>query len=232
VRSIAFLSNIKVALNPDDTITVAQLTDPAGVPKKWREVAPWQWQEVGGDGRFGAAVKDGKVTAIAPAGFAPIFVFLPAPWNLDAGWMMPLMLVALAIMLLTALIWPIRAIVRWRYDYSSPVTGRRLWLNRATQATAWILLIVPAGWMTMIQLLSTDVGNLDGRLDGWMRLLQLLSLVGIAGTLATLWNLYESTRQPRRPVLSIVWLVLVALAAVYLVWLMITLRTLTPSLNY
>lgn len=232
VRAIAFLSNIKVTLNPDDTITVAQLTDPAGVPKKWREVAPWQWQQVGGDDRLGAAVKDGKVTAIAPAGFAPIFVFLPAPWNLDAAWMMPLMLIALAIMLLTALTWPIRAILRRRYGYASPVTGRRLWLNRATQATAWIMVIVPAGWLAMIQLLSADVGNLDGRLDGWMRLLQLLSLVGIAGTIVTLWNLYESARQPRRPVLSIVWLVLVALAAVYLVWLMITLRTLTPSLNY
>jgi hypothetical protein len=146
--------------------------------------------------------------------------------------MMPLMLIALTIMLLTALTWPIRAILRRRYGYASPVTGRRLWLNRATQATAWIMVIVPAGWLAMIQLLSADVGNLDGRLDGWMRLLQLLSLVGVAGTIVTLWNLYESTRQPRRPVLSIVWLVLVALAAVYLVWLMITLRTLTPSLNY
>ena len=232
VRAIALLGNVKVTLNSDDTISVSMLTNAAGVVKKWREVAPWQWQEVGGDGRLGAAVKDGRVTAIAPAGFAPIFVFLPAPWNLDAAWMMPLMLVALAIMLLTALTWPIRAIVRRRYRYASQVVGRRLWLNRATQATAWILLAVPLGWMTMIQLLSSDVGNLDGRLDPWMRLLQLLSLVGIAGTAATLWNLYQSTRQPRRPILSIVWLALVALAAVYLVWLMLTLRTLTPSLNY
>ncbi|MBY8829449.1 serine hydrolase domain-containing protein [Hephaestia mangrovi] len=232
VRAIAFLSNIKVTLNSDDTISVSGLTTPAGVIKKWREVAPWQWQEVGGDDRLGAAVKDGKVTAIAPAGFAPIFVFLPAPWNLNAAWMMPLMILALAIMLLTALTWPIRAIVRRRYGYQSSVAGRRLWLNRATQATAWIMLAVPFGWMMMIQLLGADVGNLDGRLDGWMRILQLLSLVGIAGTAATLWNLYESTRQPRRPILSIVWLVLVALAAVYLVWLMLTLRTITPSLNY
>lgn len=232
VRAIAFLSNIKVTLNHDDTISVSGLTTPAGVTKKWREVAPWQWQEVGGDDRLGAAVNDGKVTAIAPAGYAAIFVFLPAPWNLDAAWMMPLMILALAIMLLTALTWPIRAVVRWRYGYRSSVGGRLLWLNRATQATAWIMLVIPAGWLLMIQLLGDDVGNLDGRLDGWMRLLQLLSLVGIAGTIATLWNLYESTRQPRRPVLSIVWLVVFALAAMYLVWLMVTLRTLTPSLNY
>ena len=98
--------------------------------------------------------------------------------------------------------------------------------------SALALSIFAAGWLAMIQLLSSDVGNLDGRLDGWMRLLQLLSLVGIAGTIATLWNLYQSARQPRRPILSIVWLVLVALAAVYLAWLMLTLRTLTPSLNY
>ena len=232
VRAIAFLSNIKVTLNSDDTISVSGLTDPAGVTKKWREVAPWQWQEVGGDDRLGAAVEDGKVTAIAPAGYAAIFIFLPAPWNLNASWMMPLMILALAIMLLTALTWPVRAVVRWRYGYKSSVVRRQLWLNRATQATAWILLAVPFGWLMMIQLLGADVGNLDGRLDGWMRLLQLLSLVSIVGTIATLWNIYESTRQPRRPILSIVWLVIFALAAVYLVWLMITLRTLTPSLNY
>ena len=81
----------------------------------------------------------------------------------------------------------------------------------------------------MIQLLGADVGNLDGRLDPWMRVLQLLELIGIAGTVATLWNVYESTQsQPRRPLLSIVWIVLVALAAAYLVWLMLTLQHADP----
>lgn len=221
-----------VALNDDNTITVSALTNAAGQPKRWREVAPWQWQEVGGEDRLGAVVKDGKVTAFAPRGYAPIFLFVPASTGMNWGWIMPVLLAALAVMLVTALGWPIVALVRRRYKYSSGITGRPLMLHRATRATAWIMLIVAAGWMGMIAALSSDVGNFDGRLDGWMRLLQFLSLLGIVGTALAFWNAWVIARSPGKRRLATLWAIIIALSALFLVWLMIDMRTLTLSLNF
>lgn len=221
-----------VSLNDDNTITVSALTDPAGVPKKWREVAPWQWQEVGGTDRLGAAVKDGKVTAFAPAEFAPIILFVPASTGMNAGWIMPLLLAALAVMLITALGWPIVALARRRYGYHPTIAKRSLMLYRASRLTAWLMVIVAAGWMAMIAALSSDVGNFDGRLDIWMRLLQLLSLGAIIGTGLAIWNVRVVATGPDSRWFRTGWAVVVALSALFLVWMMFDMRTLTPSLNF
>jgi len=60
LRFIGLLGEAKVTLNADDTISVSALTDPAGVPKRWREVAPWQWREVDGSSLLGATVASGE----------------------------------------------------------------------------------------------------------------------------------------------------------------------------
>ena len=84
----------------------------------------------------------------------------------------------------------------------------------------------------MIAALSSDVGNFDGRLDGWMRLLQLLSLLGIVGTALAFWNAWVIARSPGKRRLATLWAIIIALSALFLVWLMIDMRTLTLSLNF
>jgi hypothetical protein len=232
LRVANLLGQTVVALNDDNTITVSTLTDPAGVPKRWREVAPWQWQEASGSDRLGAAVKDGKVTAFAPQGFAPIFDFVPASAGMNASWVMPAIFASLAVMLVAALSWPIVALTRRRYGQRALLAGRPLMLHRASRVTAWLTLVIAAGWMGMIAALSSDVAYFDGRLDPWMRLLQLLSIVAIVGTALTVWNVRVIASGPERRKLATVWAVLVALSAVFLVWLMFDMRTLTPSLNF
>jgi len=232
LRIANLIGQAMVTVNDDNTITVSALTNPAGVPKRWREVAPWQWQEVGGDDRLGALVKDGKVAAFAPAGFAPIFLFVPASTGMNAGWIVPTMLIALAVMLIAALGWPITAFTRWRFGYRSTVTGRPLLLHRATRVTAWLMLIVAIGWVGMITALSTDVAYFDGRLDIWMRLVQLLSLAAIVGTGLAFWNAWTIATGPEKRRLATVWAVIVAVSALFLVWVMIDMRTLTLSLNF
>jgi len=221
-----------VALNPDNTITVSSLTDPAGVPKRWREVAPWQWQEVGGSDRLGAKVQDGRVVAFAPQGFAAIFLFVPASTGMNAAWIVPVLLVALTVMLVVALSWPIVAFTRRRYGYHSTVSGRPLLLHRATALTAWIMLAIAVGWMAMLSALSSDVAYFDGRLDIWMRLVQLLSLAAIVGTALAVWNAWTLARAPQKHPATLLWAVIVAVAMLFLVWLIFDMRTLTPSLNF
>ena len=232
LRIATLLGEATVVLNDDNTITVSALTDAAGAPKRWREVAPWQWQEVGGEDRLGALVRDGRIVAFSPKAFAAIILFLPASTALNAGWIVPMLLAALAVMLVTALSWPIVALVRRRYGYRPQIAGRALMLHRATRLTAWVVVIVAVGWMAMIAVLSSNLEALDGRLDIWMRLLQLLTLVAVAGTVLTIWNAWTMARSPDRKRLATGWTMLVALSALYLVWLAFSLKTMTFGLNF
>jgi CubicO group peptidase (beta-lactamase class C family) len=232
MRAFIMLGGTSVALNPDDTITVAALTNPAGVPKKWREIGPWLWQEVGGTDRLGARVQDGHVQYFAPSGFAPIIEFVPAPASMNMGWIGPVAGIAFAILLLTALAWPIVAITRRRYKYDAGLTGRPLQLYRATRATAWLLLVFWVGWLLLVSKMGADVSALDGRLDGWMRLMQIVLLVAIVGTVLAIWNAVTVWQRPGRHRFATVCSILVALAAVFLIWLAMDARLLTASLNF
>src|SRR5690606_31056481 len=69
------LGPVKVIANEDGTISVTAALDHAGAPKKWREVAPYVWQDTGSVDRLAADVVDGKVTRFSMEPYAPIMVF-------------------------------------------------------------------------------------------------------------------------------------------------------------
>lgn len=232
LRLVGLIGQTTVTLNPDNTISVAMLTDPAGVPKRWREVGPWQWQEVNGGGRLNARIENGRVAAFSQAEFAPIFVFMPAPALMNAAWMVPAVLVALGLMLIVAVGWPLRAVIRRCYGYRPDVDRRTLMMDRAVGITAWIALIVAGGWLLIIALLTSSVAYTDGRLDWLMRVLQLLTLVGIAGAAVAVWRASRVARAPDRKVARMIWAVVIAVALVYLVWFALTTRLVTAALSY
>jgi CubicO group peptidase (beta-lactamase class C family) len=232
LKAINLIGGTSLVLNPDDSITVGALTNAAGVPKRWREVAPWQWQEVGGSDRLGALVRDGRVVMFAPAAFAPIIEFLPAPATLNAGWIYPVAGIAFAVLLITALSWPIVALVRRSYRYDPGIAGRGLLLHRASRVTAWALLVVYGGWLALVSVMTADASAFDGRLDIWIRLLQVVLIGGIVGTVLTLWNVAAVAGRPGRKLWALAWSILLAAAAVFLVWLALDVNLLTVDLNY
>jgi len=232
VKMIELFSPTQIVQNEDGTITVSSLRNAGGALKKWREVGPWRWQEVGGESVLGAAVENGKVKFFAPAEFAPIIVLEPAPWNRNVGWIIPAFLVAFGVIVLTAFAWPIVAITRWRYARRSPLEGRALLLHRVTRITAWLMLVVAAGWTAIITSITADAGVLDGRLDIWMRLLQLISIAAVVGALASAWNVWLVMRDPSRKWTARIWAVAIMLSALYLAWLIVSQNTITATLNY
>jgi CubicO group peptidase (beta-lactamase class C family) len=232
VRIAALLGQSVVSLNSDDTLTVSSLTNAAGAPKRWREVAPWHWVEVGGGDRLGAVMRDGHVAYFSTAQLAPIMEFIPAPTGLDAGWVVPVLLIALFVMALTAIGWPVVALVRRRYNSALPLSRRDLWLHRSLRITAWLMLIITIGWFTIVAMMGSHLEMLDGRLDGWMWLLQILGVLAIIGTGLSLWNAYAVFVNTERRWVATAWAIVAALAAVFLVWLAFDLRLITFSMNF
>jgi CubicO group peptidase (beta-lactamase class C family) len=232
-RLLALLGETSVSVDKDGILTASSVTDPSGTPRHWREVGPWIWQEVNGTDKLQAVV-DGnshvKMFSITP--YAPIIEFLPAPASLNAGWIIPVGILALVVLLIAALGWPIGALTRRRYKYQSDVSGRRLQLHRATRATAWLYLVVVVGWVLVLSAVNKDLTALNGGLDVWMRLLQLVLIVAIIGTLLAIWNAYAVATAPGRHRLATVWAIIIAIAAALMAWMCVNAGLLTTSLNF
>jgi len=232
LKFIGVLGETSVSLNPDNTISVSAFIDPAHNPKKWREVGPWQWQEVGGAGRLNAVLKDGRPAYFLSTDLPQIFLFERAPFGMDAGWIMPALIGSLAIAFLMAVGWPTLALVRRSFGYQPPLAGHALQLHRATRITAWLLLVIAGGWLLIINAVDSNLEAFNGGMDIWMRLLQLLTLLATIGTVLACWNAYLAFRAPDRRWWKYSWAGLFALAALFLVWLAFAMKLVTASLNY
>jgi CubicO group peptidase (beta-lactamase class C family) len=232
-RAIALIGQTTVAVDKDNYLVASSITDPSGTPRKWREVGPWLWQEVNGSD-FLQAIPNGKggVKMFSITPYAPIIEFVPAPASLNAGWILPVAGIALLVLLIAAVGWPVVRAVRWRYGYKSDLAGRPLLLHRLSRATAWVFVAVLVGWFAIMMMLQSDLSALDEGLDIWMRLLQLLLVVAIVGTAVSVWNAWTVATAPGRHRFATVWAILIALAAVFVAWLCLDLGLLTTSLNY
>jgi CubicO group peptidase (beta-lactamase class C family) len=233
LRLAALLGETSAGVDKNGYLVVSSITDLSGSPRKWREVKPLLWQEVNGSDYLQAVPNaDGGIKMFSITPYAPIIEFLPAPASLNAGWIFPVGGIALLVLLVAAIGWPVVALVRRRYKYASDMSGRPLLLHRATRATAWLLLALLLGWFLVLQAVNSDLTALNGGLDVWMRLLQLILIVAIVGTLVAIWNAYVVASAPGRHWLATIWAVVIALAAAFFVWLCLDLGLLTASLNY
>src|SRR3546814_7093923 len=102
---VNLLGPVKVVANEDGTITATLALGAGGAPKKWREVAPYLWQDTTSTDRLAVDVVDGKVTRFTMEPYAPIMVFQRlSAWQALA---MPLLVASMVVLLLTVLAWPI-----------------------------------------------------------------------------------------------------------------------------
>jgi len=233
LRLTAIIGQTTVASDKDGNLIVSTITDASDAPRKWREIGPWTWQEVNGSDKLQAIVDGaGNVKMFSITPYAPIIEFLPAPASLNAGWILPAAGLAMLVMLIAAIGWPVVALLRRRYKYASGMSGRPLQLHRATRITGWLFLILAVGWLILFTMISKDLAVLDSGLDGWMRLLQLVLVLAIVGALAALWNAWMVIREPGRHRIRTIWAIAIGLSAAFLAWFCLDMGLLTASLNY
>lgn len=143
----------------------------------FREVQPFLWQEEHGKRRLQAIVDNGKVKRWGLEPYVFAFVFEPVPFMAGTT-MLVLLLGALAVMLLTALLWPVTAVLRRKYGAPRPA-----------RATTWVrlascLVVVSVALWTMTVAMTED-----GDPSLMLLLSQLTSLVAfVGGLLASLWH--------------------------------------------
>ena len=225
------LQPIAVTENADGTITVPILVNAAGIPKRWREIKPFLWQEVNGTSLVQATFRDGHVDQIGTEDVGPIVVLQPAEFTL-ARWNLWLFIGTVAMFALTVLFWPIKAVLRWRYERPLTLTGRARILYRATRIVALIDLIFLAGFPLAFVVLVGNLATHGPQIDWILRGLQILGVVGVIGTVIPVLEFATALRDPARPWWTKASDGLILLAAFATIWFAYSQNLLTVGLKY
>jgi CubicO group peptidase (beta-lactamase class C family) len=218
-----FFEQMKVAAEEDGTILVSLLTGVNGKPKKWREVAPYLWQNVGGDDRLGAEVDGGRVVRFIYESY-PFMAFEPVPWWASSAWLLPLWAGGLAALLLTVLAWPISALVRRRYHVPYFLSGRDATAHRRIRIASLVVFLTVVAAAVTVALMFSDLKWLAPGVEHWVMALRITALVALVGGAATaLWNAWVVLRSQRRWPAK-VWSVVLTVSFLTLLWVGIVYR--------
>ena len=219
---LGLLGQPQVVVGADGKIAMPGLDGLSAGARDWVEVSPFVWRDTGTGERLAAIVKDGRVVRMSLDAGSPFMVFEPATAGVNSAWLSPALVVALLLVLIAALGWPVRALVRRNFGATFPLTGRSLRAWRLSRLFCWLVIAAVAGWVAMVMIFTADIGAVGGPLDWLIYLLRVLTPVATLGLLAvTGWHLWLTFKDKRRWTMKL-GAVLLLLAALVLVW--VTLR--------
>jgi len=171
--------------------------DLAGSRSVFREVKPWLWEEEHGRRRLQAVAENGRVLRWGLEPYVFAFVFEPVP-ALSGRMALALFLAAVGMVLLTALLWPVAAVLRRRHGVAAP--GRPVLALR----------LASVGVLVALGLWATVIARLDGdlALGALLPTTQAVTIVSFLGGLgAALWWTRSAWRRGTASrVLSLAWL--------------------------
>jgi CubicO group peptidase (beta-lactamase class C family) len=228
---LGLVGQIKVALDAKGKLVVP-IPGPNGKPRDWVETAPFLWVAKEGHERLAAKVENGRIVRFSIDFMSPFEVFDRAPRSQDSAWLMPAVCVGLAILLATAVSWPIAALVRRRYGATLALNPMERRAFRLSKIAAVLILVALGVWTLVLAMMIKDNDNLTARFDWALRTAQVLGLVAfVGGFVLMLWNLWMvwsgARRWPAR-----VWSIALVLAAFAILWTAVVFKLLTFGLNY
>ncbi|UNU41338.1 class A beta-lactamase-related serine hydrolase [Sphingopyxis sp. YF1] len=210
---------MKVGLDADGGILFKAAPGIGGADRKWVEIEPFVWREVGGPMRLAAEVKDGRVVRFGIDSSSPFMLFEPVPWYSSSAWLTPALLVGLAALSLTALSWPVAALVRRHYGVRPARSPAEWRAYRLTRALSGLAIAVLVGWLLFGTALLSDFSSMNGELDWALIALRVASPLVFGGLFAAAgWNLWLVWRgAPGKFVRA--WSVVVFASAAVLLWI-------------
>jgi len=226
------LEPVKVKINEDGTVSSPTVKDLNGELTKWREIAPYVWQEVNDKSRVAAEVVDGKVVRFAVEWFSPFMYMERSSGLKGVGWLMPSTVASLVALTLTVLFWPVAALVRRHYRKPLPYTGREAKAYRWVRIGALASLVAIGGWIGTIMAMFSDLKLLSDSLNWLVVIVHVVGSIAVfAGLALALWHLSVVLKAPKRW-LGKIWAVVLVFSTAICAWVAVAYHLVGISTNY
>ena len=159
----------------------------------------------------------------------PFMVLLGAPWDETGTFNNVVIFGSLCVLLLTVVLWPIGALVRWHY--ARPFHPPHSRLRVLVRIVCLIDVAFALAWIVMLSALN-DPGKLNDSLDPMLRLVQIVGWLGVIGTIAALYDGWLAFRESNRWWWGRLHAVAIAVACVGFAWFLSHWHMLHFSLKY
>jgi len=194
LEALGVLGEAKISGTPDGKIMVDALRDFAGQPKKFVEIAPLVYREVGGQDKI-AFTRDANGRLRVSIDY-PFMVFDRAGFLENKVFNLFVLIASLGIMVLALVFWPVNGLLRRHY-------GRKLGLGAGDRRLRTLARLVCAINVLFVLLLAvvlsgggiTSLNNIDGRLHA----VQFLGVIGSVGALVCVYNALRAWRWQPAP---------------------------------
>jgi len=231
LAAVGLFGQTKVGVNAKGEL-VTPFNGLNGKPRHWVETTPFVWRDADSHERLAAKVVDGKAVRFSIDLLSPFMVFDRVPGYVDAVWLLPALYCALAALLLTAVFWPITAIVRRRFGTGLALDPNALRAYRFGKVGSILLLAGLGLWAFTIIRMFNDFNNLTNKFNGNIRFAELFGILAfLIGSAFIAWNLRTVWKGARRwPAKT--WSIVLALSAFIVLWVAFTLNLFSFGIYY
>jgi CubicO group peptidase (beta-lactamase class C family) len=231
LKLVALGTQATVSANEDNTVSVSNMIDANGKPKRWREVAPMTFRDINGqDSLIFKPDRNGRMQLIWPY---PSVVYQRVGLWENSRILLPVAGLSLLTMLLTLLLGFVAWLVRRHYEQPlklTPLEWRLHWAVRIVFALNLFFFIMTLSGFLLSRLKRHELFNDSAHI--WIWLVQSIGVLGAIGTLVVFYNAIYTWTNKRYRIWGKLQATIFALACLGVLWLVFAGHLLSFNSNY
>jgi len=219
-------SQIRIAPDSHGGLLVTGL-GPGARPGPWIETSPFVWRDAGSHRRIAAKVAAGRAVMLG-MDESPANMLLRPLWYQNGGWVLPAGVMSECALILTALGWPVMALVRRLRRTALILDAKSYRAYRWSRIAAIAIYVAATFWVLTLSAIVNSVGPSVLQ----VRAAQCFGLIAfVGGMVAMLWNLKVVWSGGRRWPAK-VWSIALTVSAAIMLCIAVAFKMIGFGLNY